>query len=569
MARKATRPQRSELREALGACRGTFWSAAFFSLFINLLMLVPPLYMLQVYDRVLASRSESTLVMLTLIVVGLMVVLGALEWVRSRVLVRASGRLDSLVSDRIFDALFRRGLHTPGGGDSQPVQDANSVRQFLTGSGLLAFFDAPWLPIYIAVIFLFHPLLGWVAVGGALVLLLLAVVNGLVSHAPLRQANGEQLAAQRVLDSQLRNAEAAAAMGMVDRLRERWQERQQRVLAFQSQASDRAGPFHAASRSFRLLLQSLILGTGAYLAIQQIVTPGIMIAATILLGRALAPMDSLIGNWRGIVGARQAFDRLEEVLGAYPPVPRKLSLPAPTGRLQAEGLAVVPPAAREPVLRGVSFSIEPGESVGIIGPSAAGKSTLVRALLGVWPATAGHARIDGADVGDYNRDELGPHVGYLPQDVELFEGTVAENIARFGEVDADAVVRAAQAAGVHELILRLGNGYETQLGPGGATLSAGQRQRIGLARALYGEPALLVLDEPNSNLDDSGDEALARALDAGKAAGRTQLVVSHRQPVLTRMDRILALKDGRLLGFGTRDEMVRRFAQRAAAGQEG
>ncbi|WP_254432039.1 type I secretion system permease/ATPase [Aquisalimonas sp. 2447] len=555
----------SELRAAVRACSGTFWAAAFFSLFINLLMLVPPLYMLQIYDRVLASRSESTLVMLTAIVVVLMVVLGALEWIRSRVLVRASGRLDSLIGDRVFDALFRRGLITPGGADSQPVQDANTVRQFLTGSGLLAFFDSPWLPIYIAVIFLFHPLLGWVALGGALILLILALANNFMSRAALNQANAEQVAAQQTLTNQLRNAEAAAAMGMVHRLRQRWQERQERVIGFQSRASDQASPFYATSRAFRLLLQSLILGTGAYLAIHQLITPGIMIAATILLGRALAPMDSLIGNWRGIMGARQAFGRLEKLLAEHPAEERKLSLPAPKGRIDAEQLTVVPPGASEPAIRAVSFTIAPGETVGVIGPSAAGKSTLVRALLGVWPPRAGHARIDGADVADYNADELGPHIGYLPQDVELFEGTVAENIARFGDVDAQAVVEAAQAAGVHELVLHLGNGYDTYLGPGGATLSGGQRQRIGLARALYGNPAILVLDEPNSNLDDSGDAALTAALDQGHDAGRTQIVISHRHAVLARVHRLFVLKEGRLLAAGDRDEVLQRFARGASA----
>ena len=559
--------KRSELRDAVKACSGTFWAAALFSLFINLLMLVPPLYMLQIYDRVLASRSESTLVMLTVIVVALMAVLGALEWVRSRVLVRASGRLDSLMGDRIFDALFRRGLHVQGG-DGQAVQDANTVRQFLTGNGLLAFFDAPWLPIYIAVIFLFHPVLGWVAVAGALILLLLAVANNLMSRSPLDQANAEQVAAQRTLTSQLRNAEAAAAMGMVERLRQRWQERQQRVIGFQSQASDRAAPFYASSRAFRLLLQSLILGAGAYLAIHQQITPGIMIAATILLGRALTPMDALIGNWRGIIAARLSFERLEKLLADYPPRRRRHSLPKPRGRIEAEQLVVVPPGADAPAVRGVSFAVDPGECVGLIGPSGAGKSTLVRALLGVWPPRAGHARLDGADVRDYNADELGPCVGYLPQDVELFDGTVAENIARFGEVDDEAVVAAAQAAGVHELILQLRDGYDTDLGPEGVTLSGGQRQRIALARALYGQPPIVVLDEPNSNLDDAGNAALARVLEQGRQEGKTQLVISHRHSVLARVDRLIVLKEGRLLASGGRDEMLQRFAHsdRTAAG---
>ena len=556
-----------ELQKALRTCQGSFLFAGFFSLFINLLMLAPAIYMLQVYDRVLNSRSESTLLLLTLLLAMLFVVMGGLELVRSRILVRVGARLDVLLNERLFNAVFDRTLRGLGPASPQPLHDLGSLRQFLTGNGLFAFFDAPWVPVYIAVLFVMHPYFGWLTLGGAVLLSILAVANELVTQKPLGMANNMAVAAGSFVTSNLRNAEALEAMGMLGPIQERWLQRHKAVLSLQALASDRAGLLTATSKILRMLLQSLVLGLGAYLAIEHVTTPGVMIAAMILAGRALAPIDQLIGTWRQFVSARTAYGRLRELLKTVPVRPRRMSLPPPRGDLLVEQAVATPPGAGAPVLKGISFAAAAGESVGIIGPSAAGKSTLARVVLGVWPLQAGKVRIDGADVSQWNRDELGPHVGYLPQDIELFDGTVSENIARFGTVDPDKVVGAARKAGVHELILRLPKGYDTPIGEGGAVLSGGQRQRVALARALYGDPVLVVLDEPNSNLDDQGELALLNAIAALKAASRTVLIISHRPSVLSGVDKILVLREGQVQTFGPRDQVLAQFARPAPVAQ--
>ncbi len=561
-----TRPKSelSDLQKVLHLCWQSFAVAGFFSLFINLLMLAPSLYMLQVYDRVLASRSEFTLLMLTLLIAGLLVVMGALEWVRSQILVRVGARLDALLDARLFSAVFDWSLRRPGSSSAQPLHDLNNLRQFLTGSGLFAFFDAPWVPIYLIVLFLMHPWFGWFAIISALILAGLTVATELSTSKPLAAANAEAMAAANYASSNLRNCEVLEAMGMLPRIRQRWIERHQRVMGLQAIASDRAGALAATSKMLRLLLQSLILGLGALLAVEHIVTPGIMIAASILMGRALAPIDMLIGTWKGFVSARSAYHRLNELLHTVPERPRYLSLPPPTGALSLENIVVVPPGSQTPAVRGVSLSIAAGESVGIIGPSAAGKSTLARAVLGIWPLYAGKVRLDGADIQNCNRDELGPYLGYLPQDIELFDGTVAENIARFGALDPDQVVAAARKAAVHEMILQLPQAYDTRIGEGGAALSGGQRQRIGLARALYGDPMLVVLDEPNSNLDDQGEAALAQALLEMKRLGSTVLIISHRISILQVVDKVLVLREGQAQQFGPRDQVLAQFTRPTA-----
>jgi len=563
------REKKSELWLALNSCRQSFLMVGLFSMFINLLMLVPPLYMLQIYDRVLASRSESTLLMLTLLVIGLMMVLGALEWVRSRILIRVGARLDTDINSRLFGAMYDNNLRMPGVSSVQPLNDLSSLRQFLTSHALFAFFDVPWMPIYILVLFLFHPYFGWIAIAGALILFTLTLTNEIRTRGLLAVANGEYIAANNYAGSNLRNAEVLEAMGMQSRIRQRWLDRHAKVLGLQALASDRSGVVSAVSRSFRLLLQSMVLGVGAWLAIQHIVTPGVMIAASILLGRALAPIDLMIGGWRGFVGARTAYRRLNELLTTIPERPATMSLPAPSGILAVESVVVTPPGATVPVVRGVSFTLSAGESLGLIGPSASGKSTLARALLGIWPAYAGTVRLDGADIFAWNRDELGPHIGYLPQDIELFDGTISENIARFGQVDADQVVIAARRAGVHEMILRLPKGYDTSIGEYGGALSGGQRQRIALARALYGEPVLLVLDEPNSNLDDQGEAALVNALDDLKKRNKTVIIITHRPSILANVDKMLVLKDGQTQLFGPRQEIMAKFARPAAVRSTG
>jgi ATP-binding cassette subfamily C protein EexD len=551
-----------DLSRALVACRSSFLFAGFFSLFVNLLLLVPSFYMLAVYDKVLASGSEATLLMLTLITVFLFVVMGGLEWVRSQILIATSTRLDQLLGGRVFDALFAQTLASGGRtGSAQPLGDLLQLRQFLTGPGLFAFFDAPWMPIYLVLMFLFHPWFGMLAVLSGLILAGLAVWNEWATQPGLAEANRESAEASQFTQRNLRNAEAVAAMGMQARLRGRWQTQQTRVLDLQARTSARAGLIAMLSKTYRLTIQSLVLGLGAYLSIHKEISPGLMIAGSILLGRALAPLDQMIANWRGFVQAREAFRRLDRLLQATPAAAPPMPLPDPTGQLSLEQVVVVPPGASDAVLKGISLELPAGTLLALIGPSGAGKSTLLRAILGLCPVARGSVRLDGAELKQWDREHLGRFIGYLPQDVELLDGTVSENIARFGEIDPAAVVAAAQAAGIHELILRLPEGYETRLASGGGILSAGQRQRLGLARALHGDPPLLVLDEPNSNLDQAGDLALLETLKALKRKGSTVLVVSHRANVLALVDRILMLADGQVALQGPRDEVLAALAQ--------
>ncbi len=550
-------PQRSELAAALWAARQSFYAIALFSCVINLLMLTPAIYMMQVYDRVLASRNEITLLMLTLVVVVLYALMAGMEWVRSQLLVRLGIRLDEVLHDRVFVASFASTLRQGGGGNAnQALQDLASLRQFLAGQGLLAFIDAPWSLIFLAVTFLMHPLLGGITLGGMVLLFSMTYATELLTRQPLTEANQAWAKASNYATSSLRNAEVIASMGMLDDVRRRWLERYRKVLGLQALASDRGGSIGSATRFLRVFLQSLILGAGALLAIDGLVSPGVMIAASIIMGRAMAPVEIGIANWKGFVAARNAFDRLEKLLAIYPERQNGMALPPPKGAVQVENVVVAAPGGGTPILRGVSMSILPGEAVAVIGPSAAGKSTLARTLIGLWPAVSGKVRLDGADLFEWNKQELGPYIGYLPQDVELFGGTIAENIARCGTPDSAKVIEAAQQAGLHEVILRFPQGYDTEIGEGGGFLSAGQRQRIGLARALYGGPVLVVLDEPNSNLDDAGEAALVAAIQAIKAANKTVVVVTHRTNVVSAVDKILVLHDGLVAGFGAKDDIL-------------
>ncbi|MGN8342549.1 type I secretion system permease/ATPase [Pseudomonas sp. SMV71] len=551
---------RTELETALVACKGSFFSVGFFSFFINLLMLVPSFYMLQVYDRAVGSANPSTLLMLTLIMLLLMITMGGLEWVRSRIMVRVSTRLDTLLGQRLFDASFKHALHSCGlNATAQPLSDLSALRQFLTGNGLFAFFDTPWIPIYLAVMFVFHPWYGWMGVASAVLLGALAFATEKLTHAPLQAANREQMAATTFINKSLRNAEVVESMGMLASLRRHWNGQIHNVLFLQSLASDRAGTITAVSKSFRQILQSLVLGLGAYLTIQHEISSGLMIAGSILLGRALAPIDQLIGVWKGFLGARSQYARLQELLVRIAAEPARMPLPAPQGAVRVQGLSVGAPNSRKPIIRGVDFQVSPGEVVGIIGTSGSGKSTMARALLGIWPSLAGSVRLDGADISQWRREELGQYIGYLPQDIELFEGTIGQNISRFGPVNAPAVVAAARMAGVHELILQLPDGYDTLIGANGGGLSGGQRQRVGLARALYGEPRLVVLDEPNSNLDDAGEKMLALALQKLRQSRATVFVITHRSGVLAQVDKLLVFNNGELSLFGPRDKVLARL----------
>ncbi len=552
----------NELGETILTFRRAFYALGAFSCAINVLLLVPAIYMLQIYDRVLASRSETTLLMLTLIMVGLFGLEALLEFVRSRVLVRASTALDLRLNERVFDASFDRYLAGRGGNPGQALADLSTLRQFFTGKGLFAFFDAPWTPIYIFVIFLLHPWLGLFALVAALILFALAVINERVTGTSHADAAKLSAAANHYAASNLRNAEVIEAMGMLENLRQRWFARQCRFLAAQSEAGDRAAGVSAVTRFFRLAMQSGILGAGALLVISSELSPGGMIAASILLVRALSPVDLAIASWRGVVAARSAYRRLGELLAASPARTSTVVLPRPQGRVVADKLIVAAPGGRQPILQGLNFAVPAGIMVAVIGPSASGKSTLARALVGVWPPLAGSVRLDGADVHTWDRTQLGRWIGYLPQDVVLFEGTVAENIARFGTVDS-SVVLAAQRAGVHEMILQLPQGYETPVGEGGIALSGGQRQRLALARALYGDPALVVLDEPNANLDDAGDAALIAALGGLRAEKRTVFVMTHRANVLRVADAVMVLGEGTVHAFGPREQVLKVLPRRA------
>ena len=531
-------------------------------MFINFLMLIPAIYMLQVYDRVVPSGSESTLVMLTLIMLFLFLTLGGLEWVRSQILVRVSTRLETLLNERLFNVAYKQSLYTGGQqGSSQPLDDLTSLRQFLTGNGLFAFFDAPWIPIYIAVMFLFHPWYGWVAIFTAILLSILAFINEKATSKLLSEANSLAISSRGLVNKNLRNAEVIESMGMLSDIRQRWRTGAYQVLDLQARASARAGLLTSLSKTLRLTMQSLILGLGAYLAINQEITPGLMIAGSILLGRALAPIDQMIATWKGFINARSQYKRLNELLLKIPVDTEKMSLPPPQGSILVDGVIITPPGAKIPVIKGISFAIKAGETVGIIGPSGAGKSTLARALLGVWPTLRGNIRLDGADVFTWDREEIGPYIGYLPQDIELFEGTISENIARFGQVDPDKVVAASKAADVHHLILRLAEGYDTVIGASGGTLSGGERQRIGLARAMYGDPRLIILDEPNSNLDDQGEAALAKAIQNLKAQGVTVIIITHRTNIIGTLDKLLVLKDGLLVVYGPTNQVLEHLQQ--------
>ncbi|MBQ5947641.1 type I secretion system permease/ATPase [Massilia sp. ST3] len=541
---------KNEIEQALQIFKRTFITVGVFSAITNLLALVPSLYMMQVYDRVLASRNELTLVMLTVLMLGAYLLLASLELIRSFILVRVGARFDMQMNKRVYTAAFEQNLKQSGANAGQALSDLTNLRQFLTGSALFAFFDAPWFPVYLIVIFLFQPSLGFLALGGTIVLVILAVVNERVSRKPLSEANSMAIEANTLATNNLRNAEVIESMGMLPNLMRRWFKLHSKFLNLQAEASHKAGVVSSVTKFVQMSLQSLVLGLGAILVIEGKMSGGMMIAASILVGRAMQPVQQLIGVWKNVSGTRSAYGRLVALLGTNPAREAGMALPKPTGTLTVEGVTAAPPGVKTPVVRGVSFGILPGDVLGIIGPSGSGKSTLARLLIGVWPAMMGKVRLDGADIYHWNKSELGPHLGYLPQDIELFAGTIAENIARFGEVDAEQVVLAAKRAGVHDMILHMPDGYDTRLGDGGSGLSGGQKQRLGLARAMYGDPALLVLDEPNSNLDDAGEAALVAALRDLRERGKTIVLITHRTSAIGITTKLLLMNDGQVQMFG-------------------
>jgi ATP-binding cassette subfamily C exporter for protease/lipase len=548
--------QRSELILSLRAFKREFLVVGLFSMIANLMMLAPSLYMLQVFDRVMSSQNEFTLIALSLITVFFFFIMSFSEWVRSRLLVRLGTRMDEMLSSRIFSSTFDARLNKSDQSSIKSFSDFTNIRQFLTGNGIIAFFDAPWTVIYVTVLFFLHPLLGWVSVAGVVLLLVMALLTDRLTLKPLDKAQDASSQANIYLHNKLRNAEAVEAMGMLGDLRRRWLTRHQHHLHLGSEAYDLGHRIQALTKFLRYTLQSMGLAAGAILAIDGKLSAITIVAANILMGRALAPVELAIATWRGFASARMSFRRLESLFSEHPERLPGSFHTIPKGRVQLQEVVANAPKRPQPILRGLTLDFPAGEVIGVIGPSGSGKSTLARVILGIWPEVQGRVLLDGEPLTQWSREDLGPYLGYLPQDVQLFEGTVAENIARFGGIEPEKIIRATQLAGVHDMILRLPNGYETPVGESGSYLSGGQRQRIALARAIYGDPSLIVLDEPNSNLDDVGEMALIHAIQTLKEQGKTIILITQRFNVLGITDRILVLQQGAVHLYGTRQEVT-------------
>jgi len=544
------------LAAAIRSCSTALTATFVLSIFINAAMLVSPLYSMQIYDRVLNSRNVSTLVLLTLIVTAFLVLYGVLEFARSGVLVRTGLRFESLLRKPLFESMMRAEMSPSQRQGQQVIRDAELIRDCLASGTVATLCDLPWTPVFVALCFLMHPLLGAVALGGAIVLFSLALVTEFATKASIHESNKLANVASGFAASALRNGEVVRALGMGDIVQERWSGSQSAAIAAHAVAYERGAALVAISKFARLAVQTAMLCVGAWLAIDRQISPGAMLAASIIMGRALAPVEQTVAQWKRIIACRGAYARLTALFEAFPVALAPTALPTPQGRLDVGSIVVWPPGSQRPAVKSVSFSLEPGESIAVVGASASGKSSLARALAGVWPLKEGVVRIDGASFTQWDANTLGKHIGYLPQDIELFSGTVAENIARLGTVDSEAVIAAAKAAGAHEVILRLPNGYDTPIGDGGVALSGGMRQRVGLARALYGDPRLIILDEPNSNLDEEGEKALARAMAHMKAAKRTVVVVTHRPQLLAHVDRMLVMSFGKTIACGPRDEVI-------------
>ena len=548
----------SELRAVVLAFKPHYWRAFFFALMGALLVLVPTVYMFEVYGRVVNSRSHMTLAMLTLGVVLAYVVMEVLDWARSETLREAGVLFDRRMAPRVFQAMYENNLRRLGPTSVQPMNDLRTLRDFFPHPVVGAVMESPISLVFMVILFMANPLLGWSAVAGAVVQVLLAWLNERSTNPPLVQANRAAIGAQQYIDGSLRNAEVIEAMGMLKHIHRRWMDKQRDFLNLQAQASDKGGAFQAGSKFVQTVMGSALLGLGGWLVLQNTLAggAGMMIVASVLGGRRLAPVVLAVSQWRAVVNVRDAWRRLDGLLAAVPEPAESMSLPAPRGVLQVEQIVAAAPGSNAPILRGVAFALAPGEVLGVVGPSASGKTTLARVLIGLWPSMGGKVRLDGADVFAWNKLELGPHLGYLPQGVELLDGTLAENIARFGEVDRAKVEAAARLVGLHDFILALPQGYDSPVGPGGAILSGGQRQRVALARALYGDPVFVVLDEPNSSLDEAGDAALLQAIAQMKARGTTFVVMTHRVSVLGVADKMLVLRDGTQQAFGPRDQVL-------------
>ena len=548
----------TELRAALAALRPYFVRAGWFSLLGSLLVLAPSGYMLEVYGRVVNSRSHMTLWMLTLLILGVYVLMELLEWARSEVMRAASVEWDERMRGRIFHAIFDANLKRVPGGTQQPLNDFKLVREFLYSPVLLGLMESPVSLVMLVLLFLISPVLGWTSIAFACVITLVGWFNERSTKPPLMQANRSAIAAQQYADGSLRNAQVIESMGMLRDIHARWMDKQREFLNLQAKASESAGGYQAVSKFLQTTLSSGLLGLGCWLLLHNSLNGGdvMMIMASVFGGRVVAPLVQAVSQWQTVINVRDAWSRLDSLLGMVPQRVPGMSLPAPRGSLQVEQLVAGAPGNPANILKGVAFALNPGEVLAVVGPSASGKTTLARLLTGLWPATMGKVRLDGADVFTWDKSELGPHVGYLPQGVELFDGSLAENIARFGVVEMDKVEAAARAVGLHDFIMALPQGYDSPVGRDGAMLSGGQRQRVGLARAIYGDPVFVVLDEPNSSLDEEGDAALANAIQVMKSRGTTFVVMTHRTSVLAVADKMLVLRDGQMQAFGPRDEVL-------------
>ena len=548
--------QRSELTSILWSFRREFAVVMIFSMVANVLMLTPTLYMLQLFDRVMSSRSELTLLALTLVMLFLFAVMSFAEWARSRLLVRAGARLDQQLNSRVFNASFEAYLNQLEHNPVQAFSDLTNVRQFLTGNGLFAFLDAPWMPVYIFVLYLLHPMLAALSLVFAALTISVAFLSHRLTYRPIEQSSEAGVQTSTYVHSKLRNADVIESLGMLGDLRRRWMTRHHHYLSLNFKAQDMGHRMQALTKFLSYTQQSLILGAGALLVIDGKLTPGAMIAANVLMARALMPVNLMVSTWKPFLSARTAFVRLEALLAKHPVRSAGLIHPVPQGHMRIEGLTATAPGRAQPILKDMTADFPAGEVVVIVGPSGSGKSTLARALVGIWPHVEGKVLIDDEPIQGWDRDELGPYLGYLPQDIELFDGSIAENIARFGPVDPDKVIRAAELSGVHDMILHFPRGYDTTMGEAGNLLSGGQRQRIGLARAMYGDPSVIVLDEPNSNLDDMGEAALVKAVQELKSQGKTVFLVTHRTNIVGVADRMLVLRDGAIQHYGTRQEVI-------------
>lgn len=560
MAKPNTPP--SPLQAALVSIKPALKRVALFGLVVNLLSLAPTLYMLEVYDRVVNSRSTVTLLMLTLLVLGMYAVLEIMEWVRGQMLHNASLTLEASLGERVFDTVFEASLRRVGGA-SQALGDLRTLREFLPTPAVTALMDAPMALLFLVLIFLISPTLGWFSVVGAIVQVYLAYLTERSTQPPLTEANRAAIAAQNYANGTLRNAQVIESMGMLGDIHRRWMEKQRQFLFKQAQASDHAGSKAAASKVVQNVITSGLLGLSCWLLLRGQLPGGdaMLIIPGILGAKVLAPLVQLIATWKNLVNARDAYQRLDSLLEKIPAREAGMPLPPPRGALSVEGVVAAAPGTQAAILRGVSFALPAGKTLAVVGPSASGKTTLARLLIGIWPAINGKVRLDGVDVHPWNKAELGPHIGYLPQGIELFDGTLAENIARFGEVDMAKVEAAARAVGLHEVIMALPAGYNSNIGDDGCFLSGGQRQRVGLARAIYGEPRFIVLDEPNSSLDEAGEQALVQTLQALKSRGVTLIVITHRTGVLAIADAMLVLRDGQVALFGPRDEVLAALAR--------